>query len=160
MSDASFRGDCGRCAALCCVLLSFDRGPHFAFGKAAGVACRHLDRGHRCAIHDRLDASGMSGCARFDCRGAGQVVTAMFRGQDWRRHAPTRRAIATAFLLMREVQSLRLLLLNSAAGAGSGLASRLEAATTSYPALLALDLGAARSELGAILGRSSRVTEP
>jgi hypothetical protein len=43
MDDAEFRGDCARCAGLCCVLLAFDRGPLFAFDKPAGIACRHPD---------------------------------------------------------------------------------------------------------------------
>jgi len=54
--------DCSRCVGLCCVLLPFQRSADFAFDKAAGEPCRHLDDGHRCRIHasllEDLDGSG------------------------------------------------------------------------------------------------------
>ena len=74
--------DCARCAGLCCVAYAFDRGESFAFDKAAGERCRHLNRGCRCLIHHRLAAEGMSGCAHYDCHGAGQRATAMFADRD------------------------------------------------------------------------------
>lgn len=68
------RADCGRCAALCCVLTSFSEGDAFAFAKAAGTPCRHLD-GHRCAVHSELGKRGLRGCQAFGCFGAGQRAT-------------------------------------------------------------------------------------
>ena len=108
--DANFRGDCGRCAALCCVALAFDRGPLFALDKPAGEACPHLDRDCRCAIHaDRL-ARGFAGCAAFDCRGAGQLATALFNGLSWRDSDAVRRQLLRAFSLLLEIQRLRVVL--------------------------------------------------
>jgi len=70
--------DCPGCAALCCVAPSFEASDAFAFDKAAGVACRHLMRDCRCSIHDALAERGFSGCAVYDCYGAGQRVTRAF----------------------------------------------------------------------------------
>lgn len=98
------RGDCTRCAALCCVALAIDRSPSFAFDKEAGVPCRHL-AGNDCRIHDDLERSGCAGCARYDCAGAGQrVVQETFAG----RAADPARMI-DAFRVMRDVQELRVL---------------------------------------------------
>jgi hypothetical protein len=110
MSNAIFRGDCARCAGLCCVALSFERGPHFASDKPAGEACANLDAGHRCAIHSRLQPEGYTGCIAYDCLGAGQLVTAMFRGLSWRDSAAVARQMFRAFALVREIQQTRLAL--------------------------------------------------
>lgn len=108
--DATFRGECSRCLGLCCVALSFDRGPYFAFDKPADEVCHHLGDDHRCAIHDRLATVGMSGCARYDCRGAGQLATALFAGLDWRDSPSVQRQMFRAFGLLREIQLMRLAL--------------------------------------------------
>jgi len=105
--DASLRGDCSRCIGLCCVALAFDRGPHFAFDKPASTACLHLDARHSCAIHDRLEHEGFSGCARYDCRGAGQLVTAMFAGLSWRDSPAVARQMFMAFAKLRAIQLMR-----------------------------------------------------
>jgi len=97
--------DCHRCAALCCVALAFDRSASFAFDKPAGEPCPSL-RGKLCVIHDDLEARGCSGCARYDCAGAGQrVVQEVFGGRS---EDPAR--MADAFRVMRDVQELRVLL--------------------------------------------------
>jgi hypothetical protein len=153
MDDAMFRGDCGRCAGLCCVLLGFDRGPAFGFDKPAGEACRHLSTDHRCAIHDRLDASGFSGCAHYDCRGAGQIVTAMFAGLE--QTPPNRRALDRAFAAARQVQLLRLTLARTPASiARSQVESRLIGALGSYADVLQLDLVAARRDVAGLVVRA------
>lgn len=108
--DATFRGDCGRCAALCCVALAFDRGPLFGFDKPAGEACAHLTPDCRCAIHADRRARGFAGCATFDCRGAGQLATALFNGLSWRDSDAVRRQMLRAFALLLEIQRLRLVL--------------------------------------------------
>jgi hypothetical protein len=102
MDDASLRADCSRCIGLCCVFLAFDRGPLFAFDKAPGEPCRHLDGCNRCAIHGVLDARGFAGCARYDCFGAGQAVTAMFTGRSWRDGGATMGEMYDAFVQVRE----------------------------------------------------------
>lgn len=111
MDDAPLRGDCARCASLCCVALAFDRSALFAFDKAAGEPCRHLGAKHRCAIHGRLAARGLAGCARYDCLGAGQIVVQqVFAGRSWRKYPELMRPMLDAFALMRQLQELRLLL--------------------------------------------------
>src|SRR3569623_959265 len=145
------RGDCSRCIGLCCVALSFDRGPHFAFDKPAGEACRHLSADHRCRIHDRLAPSGMVGCVRFDCLGAGQLVTAMFRGLTPGDSPATGRAMSLAFARTREIQTLRHLLRDTPKDDAIDLDASLEHATTSYAALLQFDLAAARRATSAIV---------
>lgn len=105
------RADCSRCAGLCCVALAFDRSPRFAFDKAAGVACRHLTAGNRCRLHDRLEAGGLSGCARYDCGGTGPLVmTELFPGRSWRDGSETAGAMFDAFHALREIDELRALL--------------------------------------------------
>jgi hypothetical protein len=136
MSDGSFRGDCGRCDALCCTALAFDRGPHFAIDKPAGVACPNLTE-HQCAIHDRLAARGFSGCAAYDCRGAGQLATAMFAGLDPAADA-VRRARFEAFARLRRIQILRLAL--------QRFGHQVQA-PASYAELLVMDVDALRDTL-------------
>jgi hypothetical protein len=108
--DATFRGDCGRCAALCCLALSFDRGPLFALDKPAGEACPHLAADCRCAIHAQRAARGFAGCTAFDCRGAGQLATGLFNGLSWRDSDAVRRQMLRAFALLLELQRLRVVL--------------------------------------------------
>ena len=81
---ASLRPDCARCVALCCVAPAFDAEQGFGYDKPAREPCRHLHSDNRCGIHPALVAQGFSGCASFNCFGAGQRVTALFEGCDWR----------------------------------------------------------------------------
>ena len=157
MTDLDFlRGDCGRCIGLCCVALSFDRGPHFAFDKPAGEACRFLSVEHKCRIHHRLATSGMVGCVRFDCLGAGQLVTAMFPGFAPGDSPATSRAMSLAFARTREIQTLRHLLRDTPTNDAIDLDASLEQATTSYASLLQFDLAAARRATSAIVLATGR----
>ena len=141
--DASLRGDCSRCAGLCCVALAFDRGPLFGFDKPAGEPCRHLDAHHACAVHARLEPEGFGGCAAYDCRGAGQIVTALFAGLSWRDGPAIARQMFAAFVRMREIQLMR-----SVAGGHPALSARLDPrGGWTLDALLVLDLGALRRDL-------------
>lgn len=82
MADRSaLRADCGRCAALCCVLPAFSRSADFAVDKPAGTPCQNLRDDARCGIHTRLVASGFPGCVAFDCFGAGQRAVQVVFGQ-------------------------------------------------------------------------------
>ena len=148
--DASLRGDCSRCIGLCCVALAFDRGGAFAFDKPAGTACPHLDGDYRCAIHDSLERQGFGGCARYDCRGAGQLVTSMFAGLSWHDSPAVARQMFRAFAKLREIQLLR-----------STMAQRHIPAPQLDPpggwtleALLVIDVVALRQELVTALARS------
>lgn len=79
--------DCGSCFGLCCVLLPFRREDGFGADKDGGEPCHHLDARDGCGIHDSLHASGWSGCAAFDCFGAGQQVSNVtYGGTSWREH--------------------------------------------------------------------------
>ena len=146
-NDASLRGDCTRCIGLCCVALAFDRGPNFGFDKPAGSPCRHLRPDHACAIHDGLVREDFAGCAAYDCRGAGQLTTALFAGHSWRDSPAVARQMFAAFAKLREIQSMRLL-----AGDDRGLAGRLAPpAGWTLEALLTLDLPALRREFAELL---------
>lgn len=77
--------DCSRCAALCCVAYPFEGHEDFAILKDADSPCPNLGPDCRCTIHDRLNASGFSGCVAYSCAGAGQRVTQeLFDGESWR----------------------------------------------------------------------------
>jgi hypothetical protein len=105
-----YESDCGRCAALCCLVLPFDRSVAFAFDKPALVPCPQL-RGHRCGIHAQLETRGFAGCAAYECHGAGpRVLHEVFGGRSWRLEPSLAPAMANAFLAMRDIQELGLLL--------------------------------------------------
>ena len=110
MNEAMLRPDCAHCAALCCVALAFDRSELFAFDKPAGEACGHLGADLRCKIHDERARRGFGGCVRYDCVGAGQRVTQMFGGRDWRDAPALAVQMFEAFSLMRKVHDLLQLL--------------------------------------------------
>ena len=77
--------DCSRCFALCCVLLPYRRDAGFGADKPGGVPCGHLQADDRCGIHADLRERGWSGCAVFDCFGAGQHVSQVtYAGTSWR----------------------------------------------------------------------------
>jgi hypothetical protein len=114
MSQTDLRADCTRCAALCCVLLPFDRSKAFGFSKAAGVPCRHLAADNCCSIHADL-ARGFSGCVQFDCHGAGQrVIQEVFAGRSWRDDPALMPRLETAFHAMRRLHEAVLLLQEAA----------------------------------------------
>lgn len=100
----SLTPDCSRCAALCCVVLAFDRGAMFAYGKPACAPCRHLQAGGGCDIHPDRERLGFRGCIAFDCAGAGQYVTqVMFGGRSWRDDPDLVRPMGEAFAAMLNV---------------------------------------------------------
>ena len=102
MTSTDLRGDCARCAALCCVALAFDRSPVFAFDKAAGEPCANLGRKGRCAIHAERAVKGFAGCEAYDCLGAGQAVTqGLFAGASWQDDPALLEPMMRAFAVMR-----------------------------------------------------------
>lgn len=111
MSDrVGLRGECARCAGLCCVALPFGRSRDFAAAKPAGRPCLNLAQGaqdYRCTIHAELRATGWIGCTVFDCFGAGQLVTEAFEGRTWRTDPQVAPAMFAAFEAMRRVQEIR-----------------------------------------------------
>ncbi|MDF1855462.1 hypothetical protein [Pseudooceanicola sp.] len=114
LSLPELKADCSACAALCCVGLAFDRGNSFAIDKPAGQACPNL-AGHACRIHDKLGDQGFSGCAAYDCVGAGQRTLALYSGISWQ-DDPTRLApMLDTFAHLRRLHEL-IALLDTAAG--------------------------------------------
>ncbi len=122
MKGITLHPECNRCAALCCLALSFDKSESFAFSKEAGTPCAHLER-TRCAIHANLKEQGFSGCIRYDCLGAGQrVIQEVFAGRSWQDDPALIVPMMAAFSSMRLVhENLQLL---EAAGALSLSPSR------------------------------------
>lgn len=157
--------DCARCASLCCVAPPFSRSADFPIDKAAGAPCPNLAPEHRCRIHADLRAKGYSGCASFECFGAGQRVTQhTFGGRDWRSHPELAPAIFQAFqvvyalhgLLWHLHEALKLPVDPELASALQELTDRLTPLPLLGPAALsALDLGAHRAEASALLTRAS-----
>ncbi|MCZ4299298.1 hypothetical protein [Henriciella marina] len=111
MNLPALEADCSQCAALCCVLLPFDKSEAFAFDKAGGEPCRHLDDCFGCRIHEKLSDCGFKGCIAFDCHGAGQrVVQQVFNGGTWREDPELMSRMGRAFHIMRRIHELLLLL--------------------------------------------------
>jgi hypothetical protein len=101
------RADCTSCAALCCAGPAFTASADFAISKPAGQPCPNLLADFRCGIHDRLRPAGFSGCAAFDCFGAGQQVTQRtFGGRDWRSEPALAAPMFAAFAVMRAAHEL------------------------------------------------------
>ena len=159
------RADCGRCVALCCVAPALTASADFAINKPAGQPCPNLRTDFRCAIHDRLRPAGFSGCAAYDCFGAGQKVAQhTFGGRDWRSEPDLAAPMFAAFSVMRALHEL-LWHINEA------LAMRIEepvrnelndlfAGTerltqSGYDELVALDLNEYRRDVNAVLLRVS-----
>lgn len=147
------RADCARCVGLCCVAPAFARSADFAVDKPAGTPCTHLQPDFRCGIHADLRAKGFPGCTVFECLGAGQRVTRMFSGQDWRAPGVAGPMFA-AFAVARQVHEL-LWYLDEA---------RLRAPDPEVDDMLAVlladdfaadDLDAARGRVGEVLRRAS-----
>ncbi|MGC4110360.1 MAG: pentapeptide repeat-containing protein [Nocardioides sp.] len=81
----SLVADCDRCFALCCVLLPFAAVSGFGIDKPGGTPCPNLADDDRCRIHATLREDGWTGCATFDCFGAGQQVSQVtYAGVSWR----------------------------------------------------------------------------
>ena len=111
---AELRADCTRCVALCCVAPAFTASADFAISKPAGQPCPNLRGGFLCGIHEQLRPAGFSGCAVFDCYGAGQKVAQhTFPGRDWRSEPGLAAPMFAAFAVMRALHEL-LWLLNEA----------------------------------------------
>ncbi|GAA5058568.1 uncharacterized protein YjbI with pentapeptide repeats [Thermocatellispora tengchongensis] len=161
------RADCGSCFALCCVALPFTASADFAVDKEAGRPCRHLGGDFRCGIHRDLRQRGFSGCAVYDCFGAGQKISQVtFGGRDWRRHPETAGAMFSAFAVMRGLHELLWYLTEALAlpaarpvhGEIRQSLERIGRLSDGDPGALAeIDVAACRQEAGELLGRASEL---
>lgn len=75
---------CEDCCALCCTALFCMKSDGFPQDKQSGVPCIHLKQNHQCNIHENLCERRLMGCMRYDCCGAGQMVTQnIYKGRSW-----------------------------------------------------------------------------
>jgi hypothetical protein len=165
--------DCGSCFGLCCVALPFSASADFAIDKDAGRPCPHLRADFGCGTHDSLRQRGFSGCAVFDCFGAGQRVSQhTFDGRDWRRAPETAGLMFEVFAVMRQLHEL-LWYLNEAVALPAARPIRGELrealhgterlARGSAQEIARLDVAAHRGEVNVLLLRTSelvRATAP
>lgn len=159
------RADCASCAGLCCVAPAFAASAEFALDKPARKPCPNLLEDFRCGIHDRLRASGFSGCATFDCFGAGQQVTQVtFGGRTWRDEPEIAESMFAAFGVMRHVQEVRWYLAEALqrvpAGALRDQLARAEArcarlSRADADELAGWDVDGHRAEVGELLASAS-----
>lgn len=103
--------DCSQCAALCCLAHAIDKSPLFAMDKPAGIGCPNLSTTASCKIHDALSDKGFQGCINYTCHGAGQRVTQeIFQGKSWQSDPSLTLPMINAFLTLRRVHELVLML--------------------------------------------------
>lgn len=164
---AELRADCAQCFALCCVGPVFTRSSEFAIDKPAGQPCPHLADDHGCSIHDRLQGEGFSGCAAYDCFGAGQrLAQRTFGGRDWRRHHEVAAPMMAALPIVRGLHELLWYLgaalawpssepLGEELGAVIGQVE--EAAASPADGILAVDVDALRAASAPLLREFSRL---
>ena len=135
--------DCANCVGLCCVALAFERSAAFAYDKAPGDPCVHLEQDFRCEIHPVLRQSGFTGCTVFDCFGAGQKVTQrLFDGRSWRDDS-VRGDMFAAFPIVRRLQQLLWYLDAALSFSGvHGIRAELESAFAAVEALTLSDVAA------------------
>jgi uncharacterized protein YjbI with pentapeptide repeats len=163
----NLRADCERCFGLCCVAPAFSASADFAIDKAAGKACPNLQLDFRCAIHKRLRQQGFAGCTVYDCFGAGQKVAQVtFGGTDWRLAPRTAKQMFDVFTIMRQLHEMlwyltEALTLQPAGPLHGELSIALdetERLTHESPdSLMELDVAAHRSDIGALLLRTSEL---
>lgn len=158
--------DCSRCSGLCCVLLPYRRDAGFGADKPGGTPCHHLTSADRCEIHADLRQRGWSGCAVFDCFGAGQHVTQVtYGGASWR-EVDDLGEMAAVLSSVRRIHEMLAHLGEAAARApdpaADRLARRLLALRDATPVeLLTADLEELHEEVGdALDAASARVRGP
>jgi uncharacterized protein YjbI with pentapeptide repeats len=161
------RADCARCAGLCCVALPFFATSGFPADKDAGTPCHHLDSAFRCRVHAELRQRGLTGCAVFDCFGAGQRITRdTFAGRTWCDDPDRAQDVFAAFNVARQLHEVLWYLveaLNLPAAAElhaelRRVCTRVDALVGDTPeALSATDVASVRQEVGDLLSRVSEL---
>lgn len=161
------RADCSRCAGLCCVAPAFAKSADFAINKPAGKPCKHLAADFSCGIHTRLRPKGFTGCAVFDCLGAGQrVIQETYGGRDWRSAPELAGQMFAVFAVVRRLHELLWYLTEAltlpaaephALDLGAALEMTADLAEGEPGALLGLDLDEIRGPINVLLSRSSEL---
>ena len=106
--------DCKSCAGLCCVSLYCAKLDGFPENKAAGVPCKYLEKDFSCQIHDFLKDRGLKGCMAYDCFGAGQKVTEIFRSRgDWKENPEISTEMFRAFHGIFQLHQMKWFLLEA-----------------------------------------------
>jgi uncharacterized protein YjbI with pentapeptide repeats len=158
VSVTTFEPDCARCFGLCCVALPFRTSHGFAFEKAAGEPCRHLDPAYRCSIHATLSEAGMGGCVSYECFGAGQHVSqVVYAGATWRGSADAAAEMFSVFAVVQRLHEMLVLLDEASTLAPAPeldrLRERISSRTTGHPAdILDTDL----DRLAVLVGEALR----
>ena len=96
--DEELTIDCQKCSGLCCVALCFRKIDGFPADKGDGIPCSKLKTDFSCSIHDRLEELSLKGCLSYDCIGAGQKTTWLFRDfGDWEKRPDHKKEIFEVF---------------------------------------------------------------
>ncbi|QBJ98281.1 pentapeptide repeat-containing protein [Rhodococcus sp. ABRD24] len=159
--------DCAHCFALCCVALPFARSADFAIDKDGGTPCRNLLDDFRCGIHAGLRESGFAGCTVYECFGAGQKVSqGTFGGRSWRAAPDTAPQMFDVFPVVRQLHEMLWYLAEARSlsqtrsihGDLTGMyRETAELADGSADDLVALDVGAHRERVNALLLQTSEL---
>jgi len=159
--------DCEECFGLCCVALYFSASEGFPADKQAGQPCINLQPDFRCIVHHSLIEQGLKGCLAFDCFGAWQKVAQVsFGGYGWRQVPESASQMFEVFQVMRQLHEMLWYLTEARTlqptrpiyGALNSMLSETERLTNLSPeALLDLDMAAHRTEVNALLLKSSEL---
>jgi hypothetical protein len=144
---------------------TFARSADFAIEKPAGRPCPNLTSDLGCGIHATLREQGFTGCAVFDCFGAGQqVVQVTLAGLHWRESSGTAASMFAVFGVMRQLKELLWYLTEALERLPDGplreSAKRAHQQTrqlvdTPAPDLERLDIAAHRASAGPLLAKVS-----
>jgi hypothetical protein len=154
-----FKANCSACCGICCVALPFDASQGFAFDKPAHTPCVNLQSDFRCSIYDRRAISGFPSCGAYDCYGAGQQVTRLFKNATWRDSAELATQMFGAFRQLRTLHELLAMLAISIQRANSensrgklkNKLQELEIICDEMPAILAENIANIRHEVRVLL---------
>jgi len=83
MEKTRYEHDCEKCQWLCCVVPEIN-WKEFSFEKEIEVPCRHLEIKdcYKCKIHDVLEDKWLTGCLKFTCNWAWQIVSESY-SKSW-----------------------------------------------------------------------------
>lgn len=98
--------NCENCCGLCCVSLFFAKVDGFPYDKDAGLPCKNMDEYFKCKIHSELVPKGMKGCLSFDCFGAGQKVTALYKRLNWSQNPEIAQEMFLVFNIMQQLNQM------------------------------------------------------